>query len=397
MKALHNHNDGSTRKIDTLLLVAILLLVFIGLLFVYSASSYTAEQQYGNKYYFLIKQSIGAALGIIAMFTLAWLKINFLPKLYIVGIVVAVVLLVLVFVPGIGIENYGARRWIGTGSLSLQPSEIAKFAFVLFAAVFMSKHDMKKFKNDLVILAIGAMFCVLIILEPNMSITMCMALLMVAMLFMGGMRWRNMLIMAVPLACAVPLLIVIEPYRLQRLLAFLDPWASPKGEGYQLIQSLYALGGGGWFGVGLFNSRQKYKFLPFAESDFVFAVIGEETGLIGCLLLFALYAFVIYRGVKIALNSCEAYKAYLAGGIIAVIAIQTLINFAVVTGSIPPTGLPLPFISYGGTSLVVFLAASGVLLNLSADAQCSTEELLLNYNKTRTPKIKLSKRERKSA
>lgn len=386
------HKETSQRKTDKLLMVAILILVGVGLLFVYSASSYTAQQQYGNKYYFLTKQSIGAALGIMAMLTLSSVKLDFLPKLYIIGVVAAVVLLLLVFVPGIGIENYGAKRWIGAGPLSLQPSEIAKFAFVLFAAVFMSRHDMKKFKNDLVILLVGGMFCGLIIIEPNMSITMCMALLMIAMLFMGGMRWRNLILMAIPLACAVPVLIIIEPYRLQRLLAFLNPWASPKGEGYQLIQSLYALGGGGWFGVGLFNSRQKYKFLPFAESDFVFAVIGEEVGLIGCLLLFVLYGFIIYRGVKIALNSCEPFKAYLAGGITAVIAIQTLINFAVVTGSIPPTGLPLPFISYGGTSLVVFLAAAGVLLNLSADAQCSTAELLQSYNTNKTVKIKKVKK-----
>ena len=162
-------------------------------------------------------------------------------------------------------------------------------------------------------------------------------------------------------------MIFLEPYRLQRLLAFLDPWASPKDEGYQLIQSLYALGGGGWFGVGLFNSRQKYRFLPFAESDFVFSVIGEETGLFGCLFIFVLYLIVILRGVRIAVNSQDKFSCYLAGGISAVVAVQSLLNFAVVTGSIPPTGLPLPFISYGGTSLVVFLTAMGVLLNLSAN------------------------------
>ena len=140
--------------------------------------------------------------------------------------------------------------------------------------------------------------------------------------------------------------------RLTALLAFIDPWASPKDEGYQLIQSLYALGSGGWFGVGLFNSRQKYRFLPFAESDFVFSVIGEETGLIGCLIIFLLYAVVILRGVKIAVNSKDKFTCYLSGGISAVVAVQSLLNFAVVTGSIPPTGLPLPFISYGGTALV---------------------------------------------
>ncbi|MBR2975004.1 MAG: cell division protein FtsW, partial [Clostridia bacterium] len=266
---------------------------------------------------------------------------------------------------GIGIENYGARRWIGKGGFSLQPSEIAKFTLVLFCAVYMSKRDMSKFVNSLPVWLVGGTFCLLIIAEPNMSITMCVGLLMIAMLFLGGIKIKHFALMLLPVVALVPVLILIEPYRVKRLLAFLDPWASPKDEGYQLIQSLYALGNGGWFGVGLFNSRQKYEFLPFAESDFVFSVIGEETGFVGCILLFCCYAFVIWRGVRIAANCKEKYTCYLCAGITAVIAIQSLINFAVVTGSIPPTGLPLPFISYGGTSLVVFMSAVGILLNCS--------------------------------
>lgn len=248
----------------------------------------------------------------------------------------------------------------------MQPSEIAKFSYVLFCAVYMSKTDTGKLRYCILPIAVGVVFCGLIIAEPNMSITMCMAMLMIIMLYLGGMKWKYFLLMLIPIALAVPVLIFIEPYRLQRLLAFLDPWASPKDEGYQLIQSLYALGSGGWFGVGLFNSRQKYRFLPFAESDFVFSVIGEETGLFGCLFVFALYALVILRGVRIAVNGRDKFSCYLAGGISAVIAVQSLINFAVVTGSIPPTGLPLPFMSYGGTSLVVFMSAIGILLNLSS-------------------------------
>ena len=188
------------------------------------------------------------------------------------------------------------------------------------------------------------------------------------MLFLGGVKWRYFLLMSLPLVVAAPVLILIEPYRVHRLLAFLAPRASPKGEGYQLIQSLYALGSGGWFGVGLFNSRQKYRFLPFAESDFVFSVIGEETGLFGCLVVFVLFVVLILRGVRIAVNSKGKFEFFLASGITAVIAVQTLVNFAVVTGSIPPTGLPLPFISYGGTSLVVFMSAAGLLVNLSKNS-----------------------------
>lgn len=356
------------RRIDYILLAAVLSLVIIGLVFVYSASYYSAEITYGNKFFFVFKQAIGAVVGLIAMFIFARIKLDFIKKLWIGGVVLSVVLLCLVFVPGIGVENYGARRWIGFGGFTLQPSEIAKFAFVLFCAVYMSRTDTAKLRYCLIPIVVGIVFCGLIIAEPNMSITMCMALLMLIMLYLGGMKWKYFILMLIPLAIAVPLLIVLEPYRLQRLLAFIDPWASPKDEGYQLIQSLYALGGGGWFGVGLFNSRQKYLFLPFAESDFVFAVIGEELGLFGCLLIFALYIVVILRGVRIAVNGKDKFSCYLAGGISAVIAVQSLINFAVVTGSIPPTGLPLPFISYGGTSLVVFMSAAGLLLNLSAQA-----------------------------
>ncbi len=356
------------KKIDYILLCAVISLVLIGLLFVYSASNYSAQITYGNKYFFLFKQLIGAVIGIVVMLVMTKISLKFIKKLWIAGVIVAVILLCLVFVPGIGIENYGAKRWIGFGSFSIQPSEIAKFAYVLFCAVYMSKTDTSKFRYCLLPMLIGMMFCGLIIAEPNMSITMCMAMLMIIMLYLGGMKWKYFMLMLVPIVVAVPLLIVIEPYRLQRLLAFIDPWASPKDEGYQLIQSLYALGSGGWFGVGLFNSRQKYRFLPFAESDFVFSVIGEETGLFGCLVVFALYAVVIVRGVRIAANSKDKFTCYLAGGISAVVAVQSLLNFAVVTGSIPPTGLPLPFISYGGTSLVVFLAAMGILLNLSASA-----------------------------
>ena len=248
-------------KFDYILFVAVIFLVAIGLIFVYSASMYSAQATYGNKYFFIGKQLVGALVGLVVMIALTFIKIDVIKKFWIVGVVASILLLALVFVPGIGVENYGARRWIGFGSFTIQPSEIAKFAYVLFCATLMSKIDMSKLKNCIWPVAVGGVFCLLIIAEPNMSITMCMAMLMVIMLFIGGMKAKYFLLLLVPLALAVPLLILAEPYRLQRLLAFVDPWASPKGEGYQLIQSLYALGGGGWFGVGIFNSRQKYRFM----------------------------------------------------------------------------------------------------------------------------------------
>lgn len=350
---------------DYVLLLAVLMLVAIGVVFVYSASSYSAEIA-GNKYFYVTKQCIGACIGIVSMMFFRYVGAEWLRRLWLVGLIVAAVLLALVFVPGLGIENYGAKRWIGIGGFSFQPSEFAKFAFVLFAAEYMSRHDVSKIGHCGVVLGAGACLCGLIIIEPNMSITMCLAAVTLIMLFLGGVKIKYFLLMLVPLCVLVPLLIFLEPYRVQRLLAFLDPWASPKGEGYQLIQSLYALGGGGWFGVGLFNSRQKYRFLPFAESDFIFSVIGEELGLVGCFCVMLIFAIVIVRGARIAVNCRNAFEFYLASGIVSVIAVQTVVNLAVVTGSIPPTGLPLPFVSYGGTSLVMFMSAIGLLLNLSS-------------------------------
>jgi cell division protein FtsW len=193
---------------------------------------------------------------------------------------------------------------------------------------------------------------------------MCIGMVMIIMLFLGGMSFKHFAILAIPALALVILLIVIEPYRLDRLMAFINPWANPKEEGYQLIQSLYSLGAGGLFGVGLFNSRQKYLFLPFAESDFIFAIIGEELGFVGSCIVLCVYIVIIALGIKIAMNAGDRLGTYLASGITAVIAVQLLINIAVVTGSIPPTGIPMPFISAGGTSLSVFIGAIGILCNV---------------------------------
>ena len=194
---------------------------------------------------------------------------------------------------------------------------------------------------------------------------MCLGLVTLFMLIIGGMSKKHTILFSCMAGAAVPVLILAEPYRLKRLFAFLDPWASPQGEGFQLIQSLYSLGNGGWFGVGLFNSRQKYLFLPFAESDFIFSIIGEELGFVGCVGLMAIYFVLIYSLFKIGLNAKDRFGCLLSCGVGIVIAVQTLLNIAVVTGSIPPTGLPLPFISSGGTSVAVFMAAIGVAISVS--------------------------------
>lgn len=364
IKTLSRRSRGTG---DIPLLACVCAMVVFGCVMIYSASSYVGRVQYGDRFYFVGKQIAGAVVGLAAMAGMALVPYKKLLRLQYPLAAVAVIMLVLVFVPGIGVTNYGATRWIGFGAFTVQPSEIAKYAFVLFAAAHFSKHygAARSIKGVAPVLALGVIFCLLIIAEPNMSITMCMGILMLAMVFLSGTNLKAFAFMLVPCLIAVPVLIALEPYRLQRLSAFIDPWASPRDEGYQLIQSLYALGNGGWFGVGLFNSTQKYRFLPFAESDFIMSVMGEELGFVGLAVFFAVSLFIVWRGMSIARRCRDAFGYLLAAGITLVYGIQVMVNALVVSGAIPPTGLPLPLVSSGNTSLIITMASMGVLYNLS--------------------------------
>ena len=347
--------------------ILVVLVAAFGVLMVYSASYYAAEKQFDDAFYFMKKQLVGFILGVVAMLAAGFFPYRSLKKLKWPALIVSLALLAAVFIPGLGVENYGATRWIGLGPITIQPSEIAKFGFIIFAAAYASEKPerMKKFAGMLPVLAAGGGICLLIIAEPNMSVTMVVGILMVAMLFLSGVKIRHFLIILLPIALAVPVLIVMEPYRLQRLYAFLDPWSSPQGEGYQLIQSLYALGNGSWLGTGLFKSMQKYRYLPFAESDFILAVIGEEFGYVGIILLFLVFGAIVFCGIRTAARCRDMFGFLTASGITAVYAIQVVINALVVSGSIPPTGLPLPLVSSGNTSLIITMAAMGVLYNIS--------------------------------
>ena len=361
---------SSREKGDFSILILTVILAAFGVVAIYSASNYVAKTQYGDEWYFVKKQLLGFVLGFAAM----WLcsKFNYQKlkgkRTRYVALVLPIILLALVFVPGLGKSNYGATRWIGIGGFTLQPSELAKYGFVVFASAYMSD-DMgrvRTFKGVLPVLLAGGVICLLIIIEPNMSVTMCVGVLMLAMLFAGGMKIKHFLIIFIPAMLAVPIMIIAEPYRLSRLSAFIDPWESPRGEGYQLIQSLYALGNGGWFGTGLFRSRQKYRFLPFAESDFILSIIGEELGFVGVLCLFIVSGALVWRGIRVATRAKDFFSFLMATGITLVYGIQTVINALVVSGSIPPTGLPLPLISSGNTSLIITMASMGVLYAISA-------------------------------
>ena len=366
-------------------LVSTFALALFGLIMIYSASSYSAELKTGDAFFYVKKQLYGLIAGVVTAYVGYKVKKEWLKKYKWIIYAVSLILLLILFIPGVGQSSYGATRWINLGFITLQSSEIAKFGLVIFLAGYLDEHPPTSIKSLIVPVICGLCICVAVMLEPNMSITVVIGASLMVMLFVGGIKKKHIYVAVCFVLIAIPVLILLEPYRIKRLVAFVDPWATPKGEGYQLIQSYYALGSGGIFGVGLFNSRQKYLYLPFAESDFIFSVIGEELGLIGCVIVLGVYAVLVFSGIKISVLASDRYSRLLAAGITAVITIQTLLNVAVVSGLVPPTGVPLPYVSAGGSSLMVFTFSSGVLASLAEEKGENKE------------KVKWSKRQRHKA
>lgn len=360
------------KSIDYALLCALLLLLFIGVVMVYSSSSYYALYQkdvYNTDYYF-IKEITWVIVGTIGMAITMSIDYHIYKKFTPWLVLITLALLIIVLFAGADIN--GAVRWIRLGPLSFQPSELAKYVLVLYLALLIDKrkNKIKKFgEGTIFYLCIAAVFAVLILLEKNLSITAIIMMVAFIMILVGGAKISHLLSL-IPVGLAAGLaLIFTQSYRLDRLTSFLNPWADPSGDSYQLIQSLYALGSGGIFGVGLGNSRQKALFMPEPHNDFIFSIIGEELGLIGCIIIISIFMFIVIRGTTIAVKARDNYGFLLAIGIISVIAIQAIINIAVVSGSMPVTGVPMPFISYGGTSLVFNLGAMGILLNISRQSK----------------------------
>lgn len=360
------------KSIDYALLCALLLLLFIGVVMVYSSSSYYALYQkdvYNTDYYF-IKEITWVIVGTIGMAITMSIDYHIYKKFTPWLVIITLALLIIVLFAGADIN--GAVRWIRLGPLSFQPSELAKYVLVLYLALLIDKrkNKIKKFgEGTILYLCIAAVFAVLVLLEKNLSITAIIMMVAFIMILVGGAKISHLLSL-VPVGIAAGLaLIFTQSYRLDRLTSFLNPWADPSGDSYQLIQSLYALGSGGIFGVGLGNSRQKALFMPEPHNDFIFSIIGEELGLIGCIFIISIFMFIVIRGTTIAVKARDNYGFLLAIGIISVIAIQAIINIAVVSGSMPVTGVPIPFISYGGTSLVFNLGAMGILLNISRQSK----------------------------
>lgn len=368
------------KKLRLMLFIPAITLSVLGLVMIYSASSYSAEVHYGDAFFYVKKQLLGFVPGLVLMYFAYKFPSERLKKLSTWALAVSVILLAAVFIPGLGQTSYGATRWINLGFITFQPSELAKFSLMLFLAKFYSEKPPKSVKYLILPFAATAIVLALIMAEPNMSVTLAIAVAVLLVTVAAGLDNKVVVALSLLALAAIPVLIVAEPYRVRRLLAFLDPWANPKDEGYQLIQSYYAIGNGGIFGVGLFNSRQKYLFLPFAESDFIFSVIAEELGVIGCIFVMALYLVFIYAGIKTAFMQKDAFSRLAAFGLTVMIAVQSLMNMAVVTGSVPPTGLPLPFVSAGGSSLMVFMTATGLLAGFTG---LSDKRSLISHNRLR--------------
>jgi len=353
---------------DFNIIVLVSLLLSIGVVMVFSSSAAVAFFKYHDPYYFLKRQLLWAILGfgaMVYMMNFDYWKLKKYAKLL---FILSLVLLVLVLVPGIGMVVNGARRWIGVGFLNIQPSEFAKLATVIYLSNRLSdkKEKIQSFFRGLLpnLIILGIVF-LLIIMEPNLSIAGIIIIVGLIMLFIAGARWSHMITLGIIGLLLAAIAVIIEPYRLERVLTFLDPWKDMQGSGYQVIQSLYALGSGGIFGVGLGNSRQKLFYIPEPQNDFIFSIIGEELGFIGAAAIIFIFLALILRGFRIAAKSPDTFACLLASGITSIIAVQSFINIAVVTSSMPPTGVPLPFISAGGSSMLFTMAGVGILLNIS--------------------------------
>lgn len=357
---------------DLILLGAVLALLAIGVVMVYSSSAVKGYLQFDDPYHFLKMEALWVVLGLAAMYICMRIDVQLLRRWVKPVLITAIVLLILVKVPGIGRKVNGADRWIGLGPLSIQPSEVIKLAMILVMAQIMAvdPYRIRSFRRGLVpVLGLLAVVAGLIMLQPDLGTTLAIAGTTFFMLIAAGARASHLVSLGAAGLGLVVAAIAAAPYRMRRILAFLDPWADPSGKGYQTIQALLALGPGGLFGLGLGQSRQKFLYLPENHTDFIFAMIGEELGFVGAVIVVLLFFLVAWRGYKVAMGAPDAFTGLLAVGLTSMVIIQAMINMGVVSGLLPVTGITLPFLSYGGTSLVFSMIGAGVLLNISRMAR----------------------------
>ncbi|MCG7407797.1 stage V sporulation protein E [Paenibacillus sp. ACRRX] len=357
---------------DVWLIVAVVSLLAIGIVMVYSAGAVVAFHDYGDSFYFVKRQLLFAGLGLAAMFVTMNVDYHVWKRYSKVGLVVCFCLLIIVLIPGIGNVRGGARSWLGIGSFGIQPSEFMKLAMVTFLAYLLSQsqHTITNFTKGLLpALGIMGLAFGMIMLQPDLGSGTVMVGASLLLIFISGARIQHLLGLAMVGVAGLVGLILAAPYRMDRITGFLDPWKDPLGTGYQIIQSLYAIGPGGLTGLGLGASRQKYNYVPEPQTDFIFAILAEELGFIGCITVIILFLVLVWRGMRAALTAPDSFGSLLGAGIVGIVAVQVIINIGVVIGLMPVTGITLPLISYGGSSLTLMLTALGILLNISRYAR----------------------------
>lgn len=356
------------KRFDTILFITVIIISIFGIIMIYSASSIWAEFKYNDALKYVKHQSLFFIIGILVMILASKIDLKFLKKKANLILGICFLLLVLVLIPGIGSIRNGSRSWFGIGGLGIQPSEFAKIGLIIYTAKYLSRNQkmMKDVKKGaLPIFIVIGLFFLLIMLEPDFGTAMVIALTLICLIFISGLKISFFVKLGVLGLAGIVGLIIAAPYRMARIVSFLNPWSDPLGAGYQIIQSLYAIGPGGLLGQGFLNSRQKHFYLPEPQTDFIFSIISEEFGFLGVLIVCGFFFIIFYRMIKIALKSSDLFQKYLAFGLAFGIFIQASLNLAVVVGLIPVTGVTLPFFSYGGSSLLVSMLSVGLILNVS--------------------------------
>ena len=349
------------KKVDYTLMFSVIIITIFGLVMISSSSYVWAEYKFNNPYKYLINQGIFFILSLISMYVVSKIDYKILYKYSKVFILIVIIMLILVIIPGIGTVRNGSRSWFGIGGFGIQPSEFAKLAIIIFASKYLSENK----NSRLPILFLGLFLFGLIMLQPDFGTGMVLIMIVVSLLFISGMKISFFIRIGLLGVIGITILILIAPYRLKRKLSFLNPWSDPLGSGFQIIQSLYAIGPGGLFGLGLGNSVQKHFYLPEPQTDFIFAIISEEFGFLGIVIVSILFLTIIISSINIALKSKDLFSKYLVFGITFWISFQTILNLMVVVGLIPVTGVTLPFLSYGGSSLLILYTSIGIILNVS--------------------------------
>ena len=356
------------KKFDKILALSVILLSLFGLIMIYSASSIWAEYKFSDSFHYLKYQLLFFIVGLVLMFIVSKIDYRLYYKKANTILICCFILLILVLIPGIGSVRNGSRSWFGIASFGIQPSEAAKLGLIIFTSKYLSKSNkfLKSYKEGVFpILGITFLFFGLIMLEPDLGTGVILVVAITALLFISGVNMKFFYGLGLLGVIGLVVLIVIAPYRMNRITAFINPWKDASGTGFQIIQSLYAIGPGGLLGTGFLNSIQKHFYLPEPQTDFIFSIIAEEFGVVGAFIVVGLFSLILYRGIKIALNSKDLFAKYLSLGIIFQLIFQALMNLMVVIGLIPVTGVTLPFLSYGGSSLLVSMVSIGILLNIS--------------------------------